>query len=139
MFPGLMSRWMMPSACVACSASEASMADVDEVMDFELTGGQALAERLPFHQLHHDERVALVLADVVDGADVGVVQCRRGAGLGAEAVDRLVGHGRVFGDELDGHLTAEPGILPSIHDPHAASSELREDLVVGDGASDHRN
>ena len=83
--------------------------------------------------------MAFVLADVVDRADVGVVQRRSGPGLGAEAVDRLVGHGSVFGDKLDGHLTAEAGILPSIHDPHAASSELRDDLVVGDGASDHRD
>ena len=37
-------------------------------------GGDAMLERLPFQQLHHDEGLAFVSADVVNGADVGMVE-----------------------------------------------------------------
>ena len=46
-------------------------------------------ERLPFHHLHRDERTPFVLADLVDRADVGMVQRRSGSRLPPEALQRL--------------------------------------------------
>jgi len=47
---------------------------------------QPLLEGLPFEQLHGDERLAFVFINVVDGADVGMIQRRRGARLALEAL-----------------------------------------------------
>ena len=44
-----------------------------------------LPERLPFHIFHHDEPLPLGLYDVVNRAEVGMVQGRRGLGLLQEA------------------------------------------------------
>lgn len=42
-------------------------------------------ERLPFQKLHYDERLALPLVNLMNRADVGVVQTRGGAGFALKA------------------------------------------------------
>src|SRR5688572_33341337 len=58
-------------------------------------------ERAAVDELAHDELTTVVLADVVDGHDMRVLECRRGFGLLPEApFDFLVRHrGR---EKLDG-------------------------------------
>ena len=51
--------------------------------------GDSLLQRDAFQVLHDDEGAAVLLADVVNRADVGVVQRRRGSGLAAEAIQRV--------------------------------------------------
>jgi len=48
--------------------------------------GNPVLQRLALQQLHADEGLALVLVDVVDRADIGVVEGRRGPGLALEAL-----------------------------------------------------
>ena len=48
--------------------------DVDGLMDPGRTVGQQIAQGLTLEQLHHQIRPALVLADVVNRADIGMVQ-----------------------------------------------------------------
>jgi hypothetical protein len=48
-----------------------------------------LFQRLAFEQLHGDEMPAFVLVDVVDGADVRVIQRRGRLGLPFEALQTL--------------------------------------------------
>jgi hypothetical protein len=50
---------------------------------------QAVADRLSLEQFHHDEALATMLADVVDRADVRVVQGRSGPGFALEAQQRM--------------------------------------------------
>ena len=64
-------------------------------------------ERLPLEQLHSDERRAVVLADLVDGADVGVVERRRRARLAQEALERRRVLRHLVRQELERHLAAE--------------------------------
>ena len=40
---------------------------------------------MPLEQFHDDERLAFMFVDIMDGADVGVVECGSGLGLAAEA------------------------------------------------------
>ena len=51
---------------------------------------QPLGERFALEQLHRDEQPAVVLADLVDLADVRMVDARRGPGLPPEAAARAV-------------------------------------------------
>ena len=49
-------------------------AQVQDLLGAEPPGADAVLQRLPLQALHDDEGPSFVLADVVDGADVGVIQ-----------------------------------------------------------------
>ena len=90
---------------------------------------QAIGERLALQQLHGDEQLAAVLADLVDLAHVRVVDARRGARLAPEALaGRLVG----LGDRLDRDLAPEALVLGREDDAHAALPEPVEDAVAAE-------
>ena len=52
--------------------------------------GQPLFQRLAIQQLHRNKRLAFVLVNVVNGADAGMIERGRRAGLALEAFQ---GHG----------------------------------------------
>lgn len=78
-------------------------------------GGDEMLERLPLQPLHDHEVPAVVGADVVDGADVRVVQRRGGARLALKALDRLRIGGQFLRKDLQRDTAAETGIFGFIH------------------------
>ncbi len=84
---------------------------------------------MPFEELHGDEELALVLADLVDLANVRVVDARRGSCLAPEAAPRrlVLRHGD---HRLQRHRAMEPLVARGVDDAHAALSELAGDGVV---------
>jgi hypothetical protein len=60
-----------------------------QFLQFHRPFGQNVFERLALQQLHGNEWAALMLANLIDGANIGMVQCRRGAGFLLEALQRL--------------------------------------------------
>jgi hypothetical protein len=75
----------------------------------------------------------------VDGADVGMVQQRRGSGLTSKALQRFRVAGEVFGNELESNVPAQLKIFRVIHDAHTPASQLAEDAVMGNLLADHRS
>ena len=63
-------------------------ADRDRLGHAERPVAQPLGERLALEQLHGDEELAVVLADLVDLADVRMVDAGRRARLAPEALAR---------------------------------------------------
>ena len=113
-------------------------ADVDDLMDLEGLGtGEAVSQRQAFHQFHDEEGSAFVLADVVDRADVRVIQRGGRPGFGSEPFHGRQIIGQVLGHELECHGTAQTDIFGSVHDAHPACAELADDSIVGDGLSQH--
>jgi hypothetical protein len=55
---------------------------------------------LPLEKLHGDEGLALVLANLVNRADVGMVQGRRSTRFALESLQRLAVFGQFLGEEL---------------------------------------
>ena len=100
------------------------------------TPGRERPQRLPLDQLHDEEGLALVLVDVVDRADVGMVQGGGGAGLAPEPLQPLGIPGILLGQELEGDAAAEAGVLGLVDDPHAAAAERLQREVVGEGLAD---
>ncbi len=87
------------------------------------------------HVLHRDERLPVVLADVVDRADVRMVQGRCSLTLKAgQRLGVLCNFGR---KELQGDEAVQPRVLSLVHHPHATAAELLDDSVVRDGLTDH--
>jgi len=61
---------------------------------FHGTPGNAVLQGLPLQELHHDKRFPVLFSGVIDRADIGVIQCRRGpaprVGTGQEPADRVL-------------------------------------------------
>ena len=136
MLAGLTSRWTMPASCADFEGVGELHRHLDQLVGRELPPDQPLLERRSLQQLHDQKRLSLVLTEVVDGADVGVVERRGGARLALKALEGLAVLGHLRGQELDRHLAAEIGVLGLIDDPHAATSQLGDDSVVGNGLTD---
>ena len=97
-----------------------------------------LGERLPRHVLHRDERTVVVLADVEDRHDVGMVETAGGPGLSREALAcRGVVEARF--EELDHHQPVDRRITGQIDRTHAAVGEEPLDLIPADGIGRFRH
>jgi hypothetical protein len=83
------------------------------------------------------EGAAVVLAEIVNGADVGMVQRRGSAGFQAKALEALRIASDVFGEKLESDRASEVGIFGFVDDAHSAAAEFFEDPVVRDGLADH--
>src|SRR5579864_8050675 len=92
---------------------------------------------LSFQQLHDDKRPALELADVVDDADIGVVQTGGRARLLQEAFQGRVRAGLALGKELQRYSAPQPQILPGVYHSHAAAAQLLQDAIVRNRLARH--
>src|SRR4029079_7239628 len=75
--------------------------------------------------------------DIVDGADVGVVEGGGGTRLDAEEFDRLAIARQILGDELKSDRTSQPAVIGAKYHAHATSAELRDDAIVRDRFANH--
>ena len=138
MFAGLMSRCTIPFAVRRIEAVGDLDADLQELRDFDGLDGDAVLEGLALEQLHGDERPALELPDVVDRADVGMIERRCRARFAAKPLDRLRIPGNVVGKEFQRDVPAEPRVPGLVDHAHPAPAQLFQDAVVGDGATEDR-
>ena len=90
-------------------------------------------ERRAVHQLHRDEGRPRVLADLVDGDDVRMVQRRGGLRLADEAAMPLGVRRRFRRQHLDRNRTPEPRIDGAVNDTHPAAADFSLDPVVRNG------
>src|SRR5207237_706204 len=72
---------------------------------------------------------AILLADVVQRADMRMAQRRNRAGLALEALAHLGPSRRVLGQHLDGDDAVEPRIARLIDLAHAARAQRTQNLV----------
>ena len=63
--------------------------DVQELAHRQRTPGDQLLQRLPFQQLHDDERLPLPLVNFMNGANVRMIKGRRGPGFPLKPLQRL--------------------------------------------------
>jgi len=75
-------------------------------------------------------------ADVMDGADVGMIQGGSGPRLALESAQRFPVASQIVRQELEGDEATEPCVLRFVDHAHSAAAELRDDAVVGEGLAD---
>ena len=104
---------------------------------FQLQGtlGDLVLDGLAFEERHGEKGLAVGLVDLVDGANVLMIEARRGRGFPDEAGLVLGVVGGVRRQELEGDGTFELGVLSLVNDTHPALAEFLGDLVVGDGGA----
>ena len=78
-----------------------------------------------------------MLANFVDGADVGVIQGRGGTGFAAETFERLRVVGEFVGQKLQGYEAAKLVVFGLVDHAHPAPAQLVDNAVVRDGLTDH--
>ena len=81
--------------------------------------------------------LAVLLADFVDGADVGMVQRRGGLRFTLETGQSLGVSGHLIGQELEGYKAVAARVLGLVDHTHPAAAELLDNAVVRDGLADH--
>src|ERR1700682_4180613 len=96
-----------------------------------------MLQRLAVEELHGDERLAALLADVVNRADVGMVESRCGLRFTLKTGKSLGVFGYFIGQELQGHEAMQPGVLSLVDDTHVTTAQLLDDAVMRDGLADH--
>ena len=96
---------------------------------------QALAR----DKVHRVEVLAVHLADLVDGHDVGVIKLGGGTGLDMEAADFVRAREPLAPDHLQRHDAVERP-LPRLEDhAHAAARDLAEQFVIAKGLARARH
>src|SRR3990170_6014231 len=99
------------------------------LVEWQRTFLYAIGQSLPFEVLQHQEVHPILASDVIERADVRVVQARDGTGLPLEAVTKSGVVGEVRGQDLDGHRAIETGVLCLVHLSHATRTDRGDDFV----------
>ena len=87
------------------------------------------AQAAAFEQLGNDEGRAVLLADIVNGKNVGMIQRRDRARFLLEATEPVGVAGKRLRQHLERDLAAKARIASAIHLSHTARAERRDDFV----------
>ncbi len=93
----------------------------------------AMLQGQSIQKLHRDEGLSVLVINLVDGADIRMIQCGRSLGFALKAGECLRVFGYIVGQELESHKAIEFDILGLIDDTHPAAAQLLDDAVVRDG------
>ena len=77
------------------------------------------------------------LPDLVDRADIGMVESGGGVRLALETGQSLGVLGDVIGKKLQGDKAVQGYVLGLVDHTHPAAAQLLDDAVVRDGLADH--
>jgi hypothetical protein len=111
--------------------------EVKDLRKWKRVAMNMLAQGLAVNEFHGDERTMILLANVVDGANAGVVESGSGVGFAAKALQSLGILRHVFGQKLEGDGAVQASVLGFVDHTHSASTEFFNDAKVRDGLVDH--
>ena len=121
---------MMPRACAAWSASASAAAMFHELGRVERATSETLLQRLPFEQFHDEKPAACVDADIMNGADVRMIDAGDRLGLSFESASAAespdVASGRILRRPL-----AAGDVACAIHLPHPSGPEEADEYRTG--------
>ena len=86
--------------------------------------------------LHCDECLTILLANVVDRADVGMVERGSSLSLPLEAAQGLWVAGYLIRQKLQSDETVQPSVLSLVDHTHPATTQLLHNAIMRDGLAD---
>jgi len=110
--------------------------DIENSIEFQGLASDQVLQGYAVEKLHDDEGFSVLLADVVDGADVGMIESGGGLRFALEASKGLRIVGDVVGKKFEGDAAVKAGVFGFVNDSHAAAAQPLDDSVVGDGSAD---
>lgn len=90
---------------------------------------QAAEEAFAFQVLHHHVIDVTFAANVVEDADVRVLERRDGAGFAFEALEDVLAPGDVRGENFEGDRAVQARVAGLVDFAHATRAERGEDFV----------
>ncbi len=111
--------------------------DAHHLFDRHRSPLDVLRQRLPFHQLHHQEALAVDFFESVDAGDVGVRKRRQHPRLALEPRQPLRVLSKPVGQYLQRDVATELGVLGAPYLSHATFAQLGRHLVVRNITADH--
>ena len=90
------------------------------------------AQRLPLNQFHRDKGAAIALVDLMDRADIRMIQRGGKARLAGQTAERLRVLDEFFGKKLQRNMAAELQVFGFVNHAHAAAADLAKNAVVAD-------
>ena len=94
--------------------------------------------RQPVQILHGDKRFAGTFANIVNRADVRMIQRRRRLRLPLKSRQRLRIRRHVIRQKFQRHKAVQPRIFRLVHHAHTAATKLFNNQVVGNGLARQR-
>jgi hypothetical protein len=105
-------------------------AEVEQRFEFERASADRMFQSFSVEAFHGQVGVAGVLADVVNGADVGMVQRGSSFRLAAETFESLRVARQIFREKFQRDETIQAGVLRFVHDAHATAAKLFDHAVM---------
>ena len=96
-----------------------------------------MLQRYAVQKLHGDERFPILLTDVKDHANIGMIQRGGSLRFALKAAEGLCISSYFFRQEFESDKTVETNVLSLVDDTHPAAAEFLNDAVVRDGLADH--
>jgi len=109
--------------------------DLQCLIERERTFFDPRGERLALEMRHHQVMSAIDAADVVDAADVRMVQSRDGARLALETGSQIGIAGDLGRQDLDRDRPIEPRVACAVDFTHPARADQRDDVVRAETAA----
>src|SRR5207253_1610501 len=103
--------------------------DAQRVAQRQRPARERVGERLPLQVLHDEVVDAVLMPDVVERADVRMVQPRDRPRLPLETLAQRRARGELRRQDFDGDVAAEARVAGAIDLAHAAGAERRDDFV----------
>ena len=100
--------------------------------------GKTVGERFTVEKLHDQVVDAIVTADIMQCADVRMIESRHRTCLVLEPLSPSRVAARITGDDLDGDSTIETRIRCAIHLPHPAPANSGHDLIRAEPRPRHK-
>jgi hypothetical protein len=112
--------------------------DCERFGDRDWSRRDALGERVAVDEFQNQSRRTAQIVQVVDGADVWMVQRCEESGFAIETAAALGIAAEDGWEDLDGDVTTELRILRTIHVAHAAGAKERDDAMGAKLSADQR-
>src|SRR6185436_17289497 len=129
----------MNDAAAVCGCESLGDLQTDQQSSFEFkwTSSDELAHVLALHELHRDEVNAVDLIEIVDGADVWMVQRRRELRFSFEALEIGLFRAEFRRDDFDYNRAIEFRVRGFVNRALPANAELVGDAKVANRFTDH--
>ncbi len=100
-------------------------------------GTDAVLQGHAIEKLHGDEGLTVLVTDVVDGADVGMIQGGSRLGFALKACQSLRVPRNIFWEKFQRDEAVQASVFCFVNDSHATTAELVDDAVVRDSLANH--